>query len=147
MRLSTEKAYEIAKSQENALIIGSDQIAIANGVVLGKPGTRENALKQLSAMRGQSIQFLTGLALLNSVTESIQVDCVTVDVHFRAYSDAELNRYLDKEPAYDCAGSFKSEGLGITLVDSIRSEDPSALIGLPLVRLTQMLRIEGLELP
>lgn len=147
MRLAEEKAAEIAKTEDQALIIGSDQVAVCNDLILGKPGNHENAVNQLRTMRGQQIQFHTGLALLNSTSGNVQVDCVSVTVQFRHYTNQEIERYLQREPAYQCAGSFKSEGLGISLVDAIRCDDPTALVGLPLIRLTRMLREEGVNIP
>ena len=147
VRLACLKAGTVAKERPDALIIGSDQVAVLGDTVLGKPGTRANALKQLQTMRGNSVFFLTGLCLLNSATQNRQTDLVRYEVEFRDYNDAEIERYLDRDEPYNCAGSFKSEQLGITLMRRMQGEDPTALIGLPLIRLAEMLRQEGVLLP
>jgi len=131
----------------DALIIGSDQLATCKDSIFSKPGDHQTAVEQLGQMRGESLLFHTGLCLLNSKTGTATVECVEYRVHFRQYSDAEIERYLEAEKPYDCAGSFKSEGLGISLVASMEGADPSALIGLPLLRLAAMLRQEGLLVP
>ena len=128
-----------------ALIIGSDQVAVLDGQKLGKPGDHAMAVKQLRAMRGRSVVFHTALCLLNAVSRRKQIENVPTTVFFRDFSDAQIERYLRVEQPYDCAGSAKIEGLGIALVERIESEDPSALIGLPLMKLTTMLRNEGVE--
>ncbi len=137
----------MAAKAGNALIIGSDQLATCKGRVLSKPGNHERAREQLQSMRGQSLLFHTGLCLFNSATGEDTTECVEYRVYFRQYSDPEIERYLDAETPYDCAGSFKSEQLGITLVEKMEGPDPSALIGLPLISLAAMLRREGLLLP
>jgi septum formation protein len=129
----------------NALVIGSDQVAELNGEALGKPGTRENALTQLRAMRGQTVVFHTAIALFNVATNRLHADVVPTTVAMRRSTDAALEHYLDHEHALDCAGSAKSEGLGAALIQSMTSEDPTALIGLPLLRLIDMLALEGIE--
>lgn len=129
----------------SALIIGSDQIAVLDGQQLGKPGDHAMAVKQLRAMRGRSVVFHTALCLLNAASRRKQIENVPTTVFFRDFSDAQIERYLRVEQPYDCAGSAKIEGLGIVLVERIDSDDPSALIGLPLMKLTTMLRNEGVE--
>jgi len=147
-RLAEEKARALADSHPDHLIIGSDQVAVlSNGQILGKPHDLARAQQQLRAASGSSVTFLTGLALLNSNTGQCQVDCVPFTVHFRSLSDAQILRYLQREQPFDCAGSFKSEGLGISLFRSTEGEDTSSLIGLPLIRLVDMLLNEGVEIP
>lgn len=147
-RLAEAKAMAIADScDEPALVIGSDQVAILDDGILGKPGTAEAAVHQLQHMRGCRIDFLTGLCVLNTATTGRRLDIVPFSVKFRPYSDAEIRRYVAAEQPLDSAGSFRSEALGITLVESMSGSDPSALIGLPLIRLCEMLRLEGVELP
>ena len=146
-RLAREKAQALADSHSDHLIIGSDQVAVLNGQILGKPHTFERALEQLSAARGASVTFLTGLALLNSRTGHCQVDCVPFTVHMRDLDQASLERYLRAEEPYDCAGSFKAEGLGVSLFRSTEGSDATSLIGLPLIRLIDMLLIEGVAIP
>ena len=147
LRLAEAKARKIAESRPDALIIGSDQIALLEDRVLTKPGDRANAIRQLGLMRNRMVVFKTGLCLLNAGKGSVRTDCVDFRVYFRDLGDVEIERYVDAEQPYDCAGSFKSEGLGITLVEKMSGNDPSALIGLPLIRLAAMLREEGLPLP
>ncbi len=139
-RLSIAKAETLAAHYPKNLIIGSDQVATYKDSILTKPGNYEVAYQQLKAQSGHRVTFLTGIALLNSATGHINVDVVPTDVVFRQLSDPEIVDYLKKDEPYDCAGSFKSEGLGITLFDGIYGNDPTALIGLPLIRLSQMLR-------
>ena len=143
LRLAEAKARAVAPSCPGALIIGSDQVAALGATHLGKPGNHANAVVQLKAMRGKEVVFHTALALVNSETGSAQTAEVPTTVGFRNYSDAEIERYLAAEQPYDCAGSAKIEGLGIVLVEHVRGDDPSALIGLPLARLAAMLRQEG----
>ncbi len=147
MRLARAKAREVATYETDALIIGSDQLATCNDNIFGKPGSHQNATRQLQQMRGETLVFHTGLCLLNSKTANETTECVTYKVHFRQYSDDEIERYLLAEQPYGCAGSFKSEQLGISLVEYMGGPDPTALIGLPLIRLTVMLRQEGLLIP
>ena len=146
-RLSAEKARDGARlfGQSDALVIGSDQVAELAGVALGKPGTRDNARHQLQSMRGQTIIFHTGLAMLDVASGRLQVDVVPTTVTMRDYSDAAIDYYLDHEDALDCAGSAKSEGLGAALIRTMRSDDPTALVGLPLLRLIDMLQSENVE--
>ena len=146
-RLAAEKARAVAARWPDALIIGSDQVAYLGSEVFGKPGTEARAVAQLQRMRGQTVVFHTALALLNTRTGHLQVEGVPTHVRFRNLSDDEIRRYVAKEQPLDCAGSAKSEGLGITLLDAMPGEDPTALIGLPLIALSRMLRAEGLELP
>ena len=146
-RLALTKALEVAKSYPDALVIGSDEIAAVNGQILNKPEDHAGAVSQLRMMSGQVVDFLTGVCLVNSRTGRRQLDMVTVQVHFRILTDAGIHRYLDWDKPYDCAGSFKSEAAGITLVHSISSDDNTALLGLPLISLQRMLRNEGYVIP
>jgi len=147
MHLASAKAHEVATFESDALIIGSDQLATCNDNIFGKPGSHENAIRQLQQMRGETLVFHTGLCVLNAKTSSETIECITYKVHFRRYSDDEIQRYLLADQPYGCAGSFKSEQLGISLVEYIEATDPTALIGLPLLRLTAMLRQEGVLVP
>lgn len=147
-RLALEKARAIAADHPEALIVGSDQVAVtSDGSVLGKPGTADNALAQLKAVQGSTVTFLTGLCLLNSRTGEHQLCCEPFRVHFRQLDDTRLRRYIEREQPLNCAGSFKSEGLGITLFERLEGDDPNTLIGLPLIRLTRFLEQEGIALP
>jgi septum formation protein len=146
-RLSIAKAKAVANRFPEALIIGSDQVAFLGSQRFGKPLTRDRAIEQLRSMRGRTVIFHTGLCLYNSATGRSQVCGVPTEVAFRQLSDAEIEGYLEKEQPYHCAGSAKSEGLGIALLSSIRGDDPNALIGLPLIALCGMLRAEGMQLP
>jgi len=147
-RLAEEKARALAGQYTEHLIIGSDQVAVLDdGQILGKPHDLQRAQKQLRAASGSSVTFLTGLALLNSQSGHCQVDCVPFTVHFRSLSDAQIARYLEREQPFDCAGSFKSEGLGISLFRSTEGEDSTSLVGLPLIRLVDMLSNEGIDIP
>ncbi len=145
-RLSESKARAIGDSRPG-LIIGSDQVATVDGEILGKPGTHQRAMEQLRRLSGRSVVFLTGLCLLNSVTDELQLDVIPFRVQFRELQDAQIVRYLQHDQPYNCAGSFKSEGLGITLFERLEGDDPTALIGLPLIRLTAMLTRAGITLP
>ncbi len=140
LRLAQQKAESVAKKNIDALVIGSDQAASLNSQLLGKPGTHERALEQLKMMRGHTIHFHTAVCLLNTRTKQIKVADVPTTVRMRHLSDNELERYLHLEQPYDCAGSAKVEGLGIALMESVDSSDPTALIGLPLITLAQWLR-------
>ena len=146
-RLSELKARAVAAQHPNSLIIGSDQVAYMGGRRFGKPGRRENAIAQLRAMRGNTVIFHTGLCLLNTQTGRCQLTGIPTEARFRDLSDTEIERYLDREDALNCAGSAKSEGLGIALLEYMRGDDPNALIGLPLIELSRMLRGEGVSLP
>ncbi len=144
-RLSQIKAKAVSKDYPNALIIGSDQVALLNGQQLGKPLTHDNAVRQLRALRGNTATFYTALSLLNTANDEIQTDVAITHVNFRDLSDDEIERYLRKEQPYHCAGSAKSEGLGIALISSIQGNDPNALIGLPLILLVRMLQKQGVN--
>ena len=146
-RLAEAKARAVMQRYPDALIIGSDQVAASGSERFGKPETRQNAIAQLRQMRGKEVVFHTGLCLLDSATERVHLCCVDTHVGFRELDDAEIESYLDKEDALNCAGSAKSEGLGISLLAYLRGDDPNALVGLPLIALCDMLRAEGLKLP
>ncbi len=147
LRLALAKAHAVAAQHPDAVVIGSDQVADLAGEPLGKPGDHERATAQLRRMRGQTVVFQTAVAVVCQASGFEQVDLAPVRVRFRDLSDAEIERYLRAEQPYDCAGSAKSEGLGIALLDAIESDDPTALIGLPLIRTCRMLRAAGLVLP
>jgi septum formation protein len=146
-RLSLAKARAVADRHPDSLVIGSDQVACRGDARFGKPGTRENAIAQLRTMSGKTVVFHTGLCLLNAATGRTHLRGVPTEVRFRELSDAEILRYQDKENALNCAGSARSEGLGISLLEYMRGDDPNALIGLPLIALCDMLRAEGVPLP
>lgn len=143
LRLAEAKARAVANIFPDALIIGSDQVATANDKIYGKPGDHAHAVQQLRELSGKTVNFFTGLCLLDSRTGEANIRGVPTLVSFRELSESDIERYLQREPAYDCAGSAKSEGLGIALLSSIRGDDPSALIGLPLIALCDMLRHQG----
>ena len=145
-RLSVEKAQTIANDQPNALVIGSDQVAVHGNHIVGKPRDHDHAVNQLREASGQTITLYTGLALINSDSGNIQSEVVPYSVEFRELSDAMIESYLKKEQPYNCAGSLKSEGLGITLLQRFIGDDPSTLIGLPLIRLIRMLEAESVKL-
>lgn len=145
LRLSALKAQAVAPRHPHALIIGSDQIAELNGQHIGKPGHHAAAVAQLQAMRGQTLRFHTGLSLLNTASGALHSETVTTEVRIRALTDHQIEHYLRREQPYDCAGSAKSEALGIALMESLRGDDPTALIGLPLIALTRMLASEGVD--
>lgn len=145
-RLSQLKAQAVAAQYPNALIIGSDQVALLGDQQLGKPLTHDNAVRQLRAMRGKTVDFYTAVSLLNALTKDIQTALAVTRVSFRDISDDEIERYLRKEQPYHCAGSAKSEGLGITLIKRIQGDDPNALIGLPLILLIDMFKKQGVEI-
>ena len=144
-RLALAKAQAIAQRFPQAIVIGSDQVADLLGQALGKPGTHERAVAQLSAMSGQSVVFHTAVAVVCAESGFSAVEIAPVRVQFRSLSAIEIDNYLHAEQPYDCAGSAKSEGLGISLLASIESDDPTALIGLPLIRTSQLLRQAGLD--
>ena len=144
-RLSLAKAAAVAVQRPDALIIGSDQVAVIDGEVLGKPGTHDQAVEQLRRASGRRVTFLTGLCLLNADTGRAQEDVVPFGVVFRELADKQIEHYLQREQPYNCAGSFKSEGLGIALFERLEGEDPNTLIGLPLIRLVRMLEKEGVD--
>jgi len=145
LRLAESKARAVAPGHPGSLIIGSDQVACIEGQVLGKPGGRDAAIAQLQRASGKTLMFHTGLCLLNSATGRAQTLVEPFQVHFRPLTLQRINGYLDREQPYNCAGSFKSEGLGIALFERLEGEDPSALIGLPLIRLVTLLESEGLD--
>jgi MAF protein len=145
-RLSEEKARAIGASRQG-LIIGSDQVATTGENILGKPGTHEKAVEQLKYLSGKCVCFYTGLCLLNTETDTADVEVVPYTVYFRRLDDEQIESYLQADKPYNCAGSFKSEGLGITLFERMEGDDPTALIGLPLIKLTTMLRESGITLP
>ncbi len=144
-RLAEQKAAAVAERHPNSLIIGSDQVAVNNGRILGKPGSHDKAVAQLKAASGKRVTFLTGLCLYNSVTGDSQVEVVPFGVVFRELNEAQIENYLKAEQPYNCAGSFKSEAMGIALFERLEGEDPNTLIGLPLIRLVRMLEAEGLR--
>lgn len=141
-RLSIAKAKAVADKVKNALVIGSDQVSVINGVITGKPHTHENAVKQLQQASGKTVTFYTGLCLYNSESKQYQSEVVPFNVVFRQLSEQQINSYLLKEEPYNCAGSFKSEALGIVLFEKLEGEDPNTLMGLPLIRLVKMLEKE-----
>jgi septum formation protein len=146
LRLALAKAKAVAALHPEAVVIGSDQVADLAGQPLGKPGEHERAVAQLRQMRGQTVIFQTALAVICLATGFEQVDLAEVHVVFRDLSDEEIEAYLQAEKPYDCAGSAKSEGLGIALLESIDNDDPTALIGLPLIRTARLLRQAGVKL-
>lgn len=146
-RLSLEKARAVATQHPNALIIGSDQCSVLNGVIRGKPHNHKNAVQQLRQSSGERVSFLTGVCLYHSATTEYQLDLIPFHVDFRTLTDHEIDAYLIAEQPYNCAGSFKSEGLGISLFKRLQGDDPTALIGLPLIRLARMLRKKGVVIP
>jgi MAF protein len=145
LRLAEAKARAVADAHPDALIIGSDQVAGLGGAILGKPGGRERAIEQLTRASGRTVVFRTGLCLLNAARGRAQCACELFKVHFRALTPAQIAAYVDREQPFGCAGSFKSEGLGITLFERMEGTDPNALIGLPLIRLVDMLAAEGVD--
>ncbi|HCQ0107371.1 Maf family protein [Citrobacter braakii] len=145
LRLAQKKAQSLAHRYPSHLIIGSDQICVLDGEITGKPLTEENARQQLLKARGNIVTFYTGLALYNSATGHLQTEVEPFDVHFRHLSETEIEDYVRKERPLHCAGSFKSEGLGIALFERLEGRDPNTLIGLPLIALCQMLRREDMN--
>jgi septum formation protein len=145
LRLAQEKARKVAKHHPESLVIGCDQVATLDGMQLGKPLTHDNAVRQLQTMRGRSVTFHSALCLFNAATGNMQAENVIYEVRFRALTDAQIEYYLLKEQPYHCAGSAKSEGLGIALIEWMRGDDPNALIGLPLIALINMLQNEGIH--
>ena len=146
LRLSEAKARAVAAHHSDALIIGSDQVACLDGQVFGKPGNHANAVLQLQTMRGKTVNFFTGLCLFNAATGQAHVRGVPTLVTFRDLSDEEIENYLRIEQPYHCAGSAKSEGLGIALIARMEGDDPNALIGLPLIALCDLFRLENLRI-
>jgi septum formation protein len=145
-RLSQAKARAVADQFPDALIIGSDQVATMNGEIFGKPGSHDRAVTQLRKLSGKTVNFYTGLCLYNTRTDQAEVRGVPTLVTFRHLSDQEIEHYLQREPAYNCAGSAKSEGLGIALISRLEGEDPNALVGLPLIALCDLLRNQGVAI-
>ena len=144
-RLALEKARAVALRQPQAVVIGSDQVADLDGEALGKPGNHDNAVAQLRRMSGRLVVFQTAVAVVCLDSGFEQLDLAPVRVRFRELSEGEIERYLQAEQPYDCAGSAKSEGLGIALLDAIDSDDPTALVGLPLIRTCRMIRAAGVQ--
>lgn len=145
-RLSISKAHGVAKQYSNpCLVIASDQVASFDNQIIGKPHNRTNALQQLQSFQGHSVSFITGLCLYNSASNTTHYAYDKVQVKFRSLSSQQLEHYLDAEQPYDCAGSFKSEGLGICLFEAIDSQDPNTLLGLPMIKLTTLLQSEGID--
>lgn len=145
LRLSAEKAKAVAKRFPDALVIGCDQVAHLGARVFGKPGSHENAARQLAEMSGQSVTFESALCLLHAPSGRLQVDSVPTEIALRRLTPAEIENYLRRDQPYGCAGSAKLESLGIALIEAMRSDDPTAIIGLPLVRLCRMLATEGVS--
>ncbi|TAM03629.1 MAG: septum formation protein Maf, partial [Rhodanobacter sp.] len=145
--LASAKADAVARRYGDALVIGSDQVAEVDGLILGKPGSSARARTQLAASSGRSVHFHTALCLLDARHGRRQTHVDHTQVHFRVLQPAEIERYVEREQPLDCAGSFKCEGLGISLFEAIDSHDPSALIGLPLIALARLLRAAGLPMP
>ena len=145
--LSISKAKKVAEVHPAALIIGSDQVACVDQQILGKPHTHDKAVEQLRFLSGKVVSFHTGLCLLNSESGSAQSTVEVFKVHFRTLSDDQIERYLQNEQPYNCAGSFKSEALGISLFKKLEGDDPNTLIGLPLIRLVEFLSNEGIQIP
>lgn len=145
-RLALAKAMAVARQHPQAVVIGSDQVADLHGTPLGKPGTHERAMSQLQAMSGQTVLFQTAVAVVCLDDGFSEVDLAAIEVRFRHLNDTEIDNYLRKEQPYDCAGSAKSEGLGIALLEHIHNDDPTALVGLPLIRTARMIRSAGIRL-
>ncbi|MBD2791046.1 Maf family protein [Xenorhabdus szentirmaii] len=145
MRLSCAKATVLQQNYPNHLIIGSDQVCVLNNKITGKPHNFENAFTQLKNASGECVTFYTGITLFNSKTGNIDTRCELFRVYFRKLTDTEIINYLNKEKPFNCAGSFKSEGLGITLFEKLEGKDPNTLIGLPLITLTEMLTRQGIN--
>lgn len=144
-RLAIEKAQAVANEFSDALIIGSDQVAVCDGEILGKPHTVENAVKQLQSFSNKAVTFYTGLAVLNQTTNKVDSLVEPFIVHFRELSEQEIRQYIDAEQPLNCAGSFKSEGLGICLFEKLEGDDPNTLIGLPLIKLAALLKLHGFD--
>jgi septum formation protein len=147
VRLAHAKAAAALARWPDAIVIGSDQVAEVDGEPIGKPGTLDNARLQLRRLSGRAVAFHTALCVLNGASGSRHERLVTTDVEFRALTDGDIERYLAREPALDCAGSARSEGLGIALLTRLTGDDPTALVGLPLIALAGILRLEGIEVP
>ena len=145
-RLSIEKARKIAMQKPGSLVIGSDQVAVYNGKIVGKPHSHDRAVQQLREASGRTVVLYTGLALVHADTQRVQCEVIPYRVTFRKLTDAQIESYLHKEQPYSCAGSVKSEGLGIALLEKFEGDDPNTLIGLPLIRLVRMLENEGIKI-
>lgn len=145
-RLAQEKARLIAETYPQALIIGSDQVAVADGNILGKPGNHQTAIQQLMMASGKSVTFYTGLALYNAENKTMQHIVEPFTVYFRELTEKQIEYYLNQEKPYQCAGSFKSEGFGISLFSRLEGDDPNSLIGLPLIKLIELLSNEGVDI-
>ena len=146
-RLAQEKAQAVIQTlDKDALVIGSDQCTVLNNKIITKPNSHDAAFQQLKASSGKTVIFYTGLCVINTKTISTQLSCETFQVTFRKLADKEIKVYLEKDQPYDCAGSFKAEGLGITLFEKMQGDDPNTLIGLPLIKLTSMLKKEGFSI-
>jgi 7-methyl-GTP pyrophosphatase len=145
-RLAIEKARKIADGRPGTLVIGSDQVAVYNGTIVGKPHSHDKAVEQLRSASGKAVTLYTGLALFNADTRHVQHEVIPYRVTFRTLSDAQIESYLRKEQPYSCAGSVRSEGLGIVLLERFEGDDPNTLIGLPLIRLVRMLENEGVNI-
>lgn len=143
-RLSEAKARAAMTEYSDALVIGSDQVAVIGERIVGKSHTHERAVEQLRAASGQTVEFLTGLCVLNTATHHVQLEVISFKAHFRVLTDSQIENYLCKDQPYNCAGSFKSESLGVALLEKMEGDDPNALIGLPLIRLIRLLENEGL---
>ena len=146
-RLALSKARALAQHYPQHIIIGSDQVAVLDGKIIGKPLHAEGATQQLSAASGRSLVFLTGLAVIDTRAQIEQVDLVPFTVHFRTLNAAQIQRYIAAEQPFDCAGSFKSEGLGVSLFQATEGSDATSLVGLPLIRLCDMLNVCGIAVP
>ncbi len=146
-RLALSKARALAQHYPQHIIIGSDQVAVLDGKIIGKPLHAEGATQQLSAASGRSLVFLTGLTVIDTRTQIEQVDLVPFTVHFRTLNAAQIQRYIAAEQPFDCAGSFKSEGLGVSLFQATEGSDATSLVGLPLIRLCDMLNVCGIAVP
>lgn len=146
-RLALTKARAVAKTFPDAMIIASDQVSVLNHQINGKPGNHQRAFEQLKASSGNTVTFFTSLCLYDASTHQSELVVEPFHVHFRELDDDEINRYLSKEAPFSCAGSFKSEGLGIALFKKLEGDDPNALIGLPLIKLADLLRNQGIQIP
>lgn len=145
LRLAAAKAHAVAVRFPASLVIGADEVGELDGMILGKPENHANAIRQLRLMSGQRVRFMTGLALLNTQTQQIQTCVEPFEVLFRELTDGDIEAYLQKDQPYHCAGSLKAEGIGITLIRELHGADPAALLGLPLIRLVDMLKTEGVD--
>jgi 7-methyl-GTP pyrophosphatase len=147
VRLAEAKAKHVAANHASAIVIGSDQALECEGRILGKPGNHDTAKQQLMTMSNKTLSFYTGLCIVNSMTNDIEKDVIIYRVSFRRLNESEIENYLCKEQPYNCAGSFMSEKLGVSLISKMEGDDPTALIGLPLIKLCEMLRQQGIKLP